>query len=521
MDEYSSRRSSGGVVLSRRGPSLLKNSIENNRDRNGQVCSRAGCSSRLNNTKDVHTGSPSKAKTPRTSFGISHGKEVAGSSSRSPTSLNTSKKSFSGLKKKIPFSLDTNSETSSTRDDSEEVSDSTRNSGKTLIRVHPEPNGSGPTNRPVKRKPQRLAVGKQDSGTGFSGSLSFKQTNQASRTSDSTSRYNLRNLKCNSISDVVPSGCSSPSTGRKRIGEPESSSTARGKKTSGPTLNDRKNDNFSRGVSISDSRPTRNSTPAANNDATSVRNRRSTFRTRVSNQETRIRLPLVESRALTPSSPELDTSVDANDSSSDDQISAQIPSYRSNSYNVPGSSSSSNDHERPSRLNGPYDGRISRSFMNRDALRQYGIAEMLLALDRIEQDEEPNYEQLLVLETNLFLGGLTFHDQHRDMRLDIDNMSYEELLALGDRMGTVSTAVPEDVLTKCVKRNVFHGTTDCRENEDDIKCSICQEEYADGDEMGRLECEHRYHIDCVNQWLRLKNWCPVCKASATPSPSPS
>lgn len=34
-------------------------------------------------------------------------------------------------------------------------------------------------------------------------------------------------------------------------------------------------------------------------------------------------------------------------------------------------------------------------------------------------------QQLLVLETNLLLGGLGLHDQHRDMRLDIDNMSYE------------------------------------------------------------------------------------------------
>lgn len=34
-------------------------------------------------------------------------------------------------------------------------------------------------------------------------------------------------------------------------------------------------------------------------------------------------------------------------------------------------------------------------------------------------------QQLLVLETNLFLGGLNSYDQHRGMRLDIDNMSYE------------------------------------------------------------------------------------------------
>ncbi|XP_059664107.1 receptor homology region, transmembrane domain- and RING domain-containing protein 6-like [Cornus florida] len=46
------------------------------------------------------------------------------------------------------------------------------------------------------------------------------------------------------------------------------------------------------------------------------------------------------------------------------------------------------------------------------------------------------------------------------------------------------------------------------------------EEYAFGDEVGRLGCEHAFHMVCVHQWLQLKNWCPICKASATPSQSP-
>lgn len=40
----------------------------------------------------------------------------------------------------------------------------------------------------------------------------------------------------------------------------------------------------------------------------------------------------------------------------------------------------------------------------------------------------------------------------------------------------------------------------------------------DDDEVGRIHCEHMYHVDCINQWLRLKNWCPVCKSSAEISP---
>ncbi|GFP81611.1 probable E3 ubiquitin-protein ligase hip1 [Phtheirospermum japonicum] len=161
-------------------------------------------------------------------------------------------------------------------------------------------------------------------------------------------------------------------------------------------------------------------------------------------------------------------------------------------------------------------------FMNDDALQ------MLLALERIEQDEELTHADLLELETTLFLGGLNLYDRHREMRLDIDDMSYEELLALEERMGTVSTAIPREALSKCLARSVYEAgplkvqLTGSANDGDDIKCSICQEEYVTGDEIGTLvECKHGYHATCVNQWLQLKNWCPVCKTSAAPSQSPS
>ncbi|PKA49470.1 E3 ubiquitin ligase BIG BROTHER [Apostasia shenzhenica] len=147
-------------------------------------------------------------------------------------------------------------------------------------------------------------------------------------------------------------------------------------------------------------------------------------------------------------------------------------------------------------------------------------AQVLLAFERIEQNDL-TYEELVVLEANLLSGWLNFYDQHRDLRLDIDNMSYEELLELEEKMGTVSTALSEEALSKCLKISTYrpsfsfpgiplHG--DC-----DTKCSICQEDYVTGEEVGRLTCDHRYHVECIQQWLRLKNLCPICKAPAASS----
>ena len=41
-----------------------------------------------------------------------------------------------------------------------------------------------------------------------------------------------------------------------------------------------------------------------------------------------------------------------------------------------------------------------------------------------------------------------------------------------------------------------------------------QEDYEADDEMGKLECGHFYHIDCIKQWLARKNICPICKTVA-------
>ncbi|KAF9597057.1 hypothetical protein IFM89_015248 [Coptis chinensis] len=61
--------------------------------------------------------------------------------------------------------------------------------------------------------------------------------------------------------------------------------------------------------------------------------------------------------------------------------------------------------------------------------------------------------QLLVLETNLFLSGLGFRDQHRDMRLDIDNMSYENFFpAMTKIVGTLGPKSRSvEVISGCLK----------------------------------------------------------------------
>ncbi|GJV22474.1 hypothetical protein Tco_1371494 [Tanacetum coccineum] len=62
-----------------------------------------------------------------------------------------------------------------------------------------------------------------------------------------------------------------------------------------------------------------------------------------------------------------------------------------------------------------------------------------------------SYEDYMLYDP--FINGVAdLHDRHRDMRLDVDNMSYEELLALEERIGEVQTRLTEDVILKSMKQ---------------------------------------------------------------------
>ncbi|KAK7256173.1 hypothetical protein RIF29_29610 [Crotalaria pallida] len=45
-------------------------------------------------------------------------------------------------------------------------------------------------------------------------------------------------------------------------------------------------------------------------------------------------------------------------------------------------------------------------------------------------------------------------------------------------------------------------------------CGICQEDYVNGEKIGQLDCSHKFHIDCIRNWLVRKNICPSCKRMA-------
>ncbi|KAJ0045455.1 hypothetical protein Pint_04664 [Pistacia integerrima] len=126
-----------------------------------------------------------------------------------------------------------------------------------------------------------------------------------------------------------------------------------------------------------------------------------------------------------------------------------------------------------------------------------------------------------MLEIPDFYEVGNFIDHHRDMRLDIEDMSYEELLALGERIGNVNTGLSEEAVTSQLKtRSYISATTDINLEEpasmdqQSDSCIICQEDYRSHEKIGTLDCGHEYHEECLKKWLFVKNVCPICKSEA-------
>ncbi|ESQ54042.1 hypothetical protein EUTSA_v10025002mg [Eutrema salsugineum] len=494
MDRWSGKKAIEARPDSQKGVGVLL------KDRfNSNICSDEKRSMKF--TRFVGSSEKKEKSVLPSSRSLPNGKEVIGTSSKFCGSSSSSVKS-----EKQPLSQIAMDSSESSRGSEDEIEaeilepsrgrDKPRAHNKFIhakVKTHEAESSNLPSSSRIKRGfRQRFGLSKQEFHPGPSG-----QSTSANR-------------GCSPLlSGVIPSGFGLEKrlsrkvdtiNKRKVHGESSSSSSARGKNITELPVEDRRRGFNPRG-SVSESRRARHCILNDDNDVASVGSQRS-----VNRNNSRIRF-----------------SNRGNGRNGLSSITTTEMSHTETSNNL-------NSPVSLELFSGFPEFGLSGSLSSPDSFCSYdldGISEILPELDRIEQDIELNYEELLIMETGLLLGGLSLYDQHRDMRLDIDNMSYEELLALEERIGTVSTALTEEAISKCLKTSIYQKkpssygsiTKSPCDHKEDAKCTICQEEYTVGDEIGRLHCEHTYHLKCVQEWLRMKSWCPICKATAETSSS--
>lgn len=52
---------------------------------------------------------------------------------------------------------------------------------------------------------------------------------------------------------------------------------------------------------------------------------------------------------------------------------------------------------------------------------------------------------------------------------------------------------------------------------EDSLCCICLSEYVDNSIIKELPCTHFFHMKCVDKWLKMESFCPLCKSDVLES----
>ena len=48
-----------------------------------------------------------------------------------------------------------------------------------------------------------------------------------------------------------------------------------------------------------------------------------------------------------------------------------------------------------------------------------------------------------------------------------------------------------------------------------LNCAVCIDALVVGSMVKGLQCGHKFHPKCINEWLKIKLQCPLCKNAVT------
>ena len=69
---------------------------------------------------------------------------------------------------------------------------------------------------------------------------------------------------------------------------------------------------------------------------------------------------------------------------------------------------------------------------------------------------------------------------------------------------------PDDVID-ALPKSVFRGKGAAPTGRStEVSCSVCMDDYVDGDRLATMPCGHSFHLGCLRPWLERSRRCPMC-----------
>jgi len=86
-----------------------------------------------------------------------------------------------------------------------------------------------------------------------------------------------------------------------------------------------------------------------------------------------------------------------------------------------------------------------------------------------------------------------------------DNMTYEELLELEEKMGKVSRGFTKHQIDSIPIERFVQTSPSSQKT-----CPVCHDDFQNNEKVKKLNCNHSYHTNCIDPWLSKEKRCPLC-----------
>eukprot|EP00978_Attheya_sp_CCMP212_P039168 scaffold201322_cov63-Attheya_sp.AAC.1 len=148
---------------------------------------------------------------------------------------------------------------------------------------------------------------------------------------------------------------------------------------------------------------------------------------------------------------------------------------------------------------------LTRQLMAEEAMAKYAMSTEYLQ----ENADQFSNENLAALHAAMAEDDPEADNEEGECEEDnSQEMLYDALLCLVERIGDVKeerrAMVAHEkinrILTLCFEPSMVEGKD---ENHTEVKCQVCQ-------------CQHCFHKDCVDSWLKVKDTCAFCRKSIVP-----
>lgn len=130
------------------------------------------------------------------------------------------------------------------------------------------------------------------------------------------------------------------------------------------------------------------------------------------------------------------------------------------------------------------------------------------------QGGEPNFRGSRQMPHQI--GELDFGDIFRMLMTRVSSENPGENSDMDDLLEGLGLRRPEEGFKKeDLDRNFitfkFNKANSVNLDPEYKACSICLDDFKDGDELRILECCHRFHSNCIDGWMKSHTTCPICK----------